>query len=123
MPRILIVEDSNDVRFIISEILRRKGFETAEASNGVQALEFLDGDSRIDLIISDVRMAKMGGLELLSELKQRFPHIPTIMLSVHTVPEWIEQARQRGAVSYLTKPFTPDQLVSAIEQHLVSAAS
>ena len=123
MPRILVVEDSSDVRFIIREILRRKGYETAEAENGVQALELLEKNSHFDLIISDVRMAKMGGLQLLSELKERFPAIPTIMLSVHTVPEWIDEAKQKGAVSYLSKPFTPDQLVAAVEQHLASVTS
>ena len=123
MPRILIVEDSSDIRFIIQEILKRKGYTTVEAENGLQALEVLERDSRIDLIISDVRMAKMNGLELLGELKERFPHIPAIILSVHTVPEWIDEAMQKGAVSYLTKPFTPDQLLSAVEQHLIRAAS
>src|SRR6185295_9093309 len=123
MPHILIVEDSADVRFIVREILRRKGYDTAEAENGIQALELLENNSRFDLIISDVRMAKMGGLQLLSELKDRFPGIPTIMLSVHTVPEWIDEAKQKGAVSYLSKPFTPDQLLFAVEQHLASVTS
>ena len=119
MPRILIVEDSQDIRFIVREILKRKGYESAEADNGLKALEILEKDSRFDLIISDIRMAKMGGLELLGELRDRFPGIPTIILSVHTVPEWIEEAMQKGAVSYLAKPFTPDQLIEAIEQHLI----
>jgi len=123
MPRILIVEDSQDIRFIIREILKRKNYQTVEAENGLQALDVLEQDSHFDLIISDLRMAKMGGLELLGELQNRFPGIPTIILSVHTVPEWIDEAMQKGAVSYLTKPFTPDQLVSAVEQHLVQAAS
>lgn len=122
MPRILIVEDSQDIRFIVREILKRKGYESAEADNGVQALEILENDSRFDLIISDIRMAKMGGLELLGELRDRFPGIPTIILSVHTVPEWIDEAMQKGAVSYLAKPFTPEQLITAIEQHLVHTA-
>lgn len=123
MPRILIVEDSQDIRFIIREILKRKGYQSVEAENGLKALEVLEGDRQFDLIISDLRMAKMGGLELLGELQSRFPGIPTIILSVHTVPEWIDEAMQKGAVSYLTKPFTPDQLVAAVEQHLIHATS
>jgi CheY-like chemotaxis protein len=122
MPRILIVEDSQDIRFIVREILQRKGYTTVEAENGLEALETLERDSQVDLIISDIRMAKMNGLELLGELKQRYPHIPAIILSVHTVPEWIDEAMQKGAVSYLIKPFTPAQLLGAVERHLIRAA-
>jgi CheY-like chemotaxis protein len=123
MPRILIVEDNRDIRFIIHEILKRNGYEAVEAENGIHALEILKDDSHFDLIISDLRMAKMTGLELLDQLRENYPGIPTIILSVHRVPEWVDEAMQKGAVTYLTKPFTPEQLVSAVNKYLLQATS
>jgi DNA-binding NtrC family response regulator len=121
MPRILVVEDSTDIRFIIREILKRNGYECVEAENGIQALDLIERDGRFDLVITDVRMAKMTGLELLGEIQQRFPSLPAIVLSVHTIPEWIEEAMQKGALTYLAKPFTPEQLMAAIEHSLISS--
>ena len=90
MPRIMIVEDSREVRLVICEILKRKGYMTVEAENGLEALELLEQESRVDLIISDLR---------------------------------IDEAMQKGAVDYLIKPFTREQLLSVVEHHLIHAVS
>lgn len=115
MPRILVVEDDDSTRNLIARILQRLGYDIEEAANGEAALEFLTQDSHYDLVISDVRMAPMDGLVLLSEVKHVYPHIPVLMTSVHGRPEWIDAAMHSGANGFLLKPFVKDQLVEAVE--------
>lgn len=115
MPRILIVEDDRNSRFLMTQILRRIGYEVEEADNGISALELLSSDQGFDLIMSDVRMAKMDGLSLLNNLKENYPKIPVMMLSVHARAEWVSEVLRRGAKAYLQKPFTKDQLVEAVQ--------
>jgi DNA-binding NtrC family response regulator len=79
------------------------------------ALDFLQTDQHFDLIMSDVRMAKMDGLSLLKNLIQHYPHIPVMLLSVHARADWVGEAMRRGASAYLQKPFTKDQLVEAVQ--------
>ncbi len=115
MPRILIVEDDRNTRLLVTQLLNRTGYAVAEADNGLSALNLLENDSDFDLILSDVRMAGMDGLELLVTVREYYPSIPVVMLSVHTRSDWVEEALQSGAVAYLKKPFTGDELLSAVQ--------
>lgn len=115
MPRILIVEDDRNTRLLVVQLLSRTGYDVAEADNGLNALKLLDNDSDFDLILSDVRMAGMDGLELLASVKQYYSSIPVLMLSVHTRSDWVEQALETGAAGYLRKPFTGDELLNAVQ--------
>jgi CheY-like chemotaxis protein len=115
MPRILVVEDDQNSRYLITQILRRSGYDIEEVDNGLSALEYLGRDQHFDLIMSDVRMSKMDGLSLLNELKKKYPTIPVMLLSVHARAEWVGEALRRGASAYLQKPFTKDQLVEAVQ--------
>jgi CheY-like chemotaxis protein len=115
MARILIVEDDRNSRFLMTQILGRIGYEVVEADNGLSALDILKRDQRFDLIMSDIRMAKMDGLSLLRNLNETYPTIPVMMLSVHARAEWVAEVLRRGATAYLQKPFTKDQLVEAVQ--------
>jgi len=118
MARVLLVEDDHNMRFLIAKILQRAGYETCEADNGRRALEILKNDDFVDLVISDFLMPEMNGLEFLELIKKQHPGIPVVMLSVHTRVDWIDEAMQKGAVAYLLKPFTREQLTTIVSDIL-----
>jgi CheY-like chemotaxis protein len=118
MSRILVVEDDDSTRNLIARILQRLGYDITEAANGQAALDLLARDPQYDLLISDVRMAPMDGLVLLAEVKNHYPDIPVLMISVHGRPEWITTAMNSGANGFLLKPFVKDQLAEAVESIL-----
>jgi CheY-like chemotaxis protein len=115
MTRILVVEDDPNTRYLIKQNLEHETYEVIEAENGVQALNILEGDANIEAILSDVNMEKMNGITLLKHLTQNYPHIPVIMLSAHGRMDWVEQAMGTGAVCYLLKPFTRQQLIDIVQ--------
>lgn len=114
MARILIAEDDFHIRFLIGKILQKVGHETYQIESGRQALEILKGVP-VDLIISDILMADIGGLQLLEQTKKHYPSIPVVMLSVHTRSDWVKDAIRKGAACYLLKPFTQEQLTTVVE--------
>ena len=121
MPRILVVDDNQDIRFIVREILKRKEYEIEEAANGLRALEALENNGHFDLILSDLRMAQMDGLQLLDQLKERGYKIPVVILTVYSSSDEPKIAIEKGAIGYLLKPFTARQLVAMVERHLAVA--
>lgn len=118
MQRILVVEDDPGTRWLVTQILGRNGYTTVEAENGLQALEVLEQDSGFCMILSDIRMAGMDGLELLNVVKSRWAEIPMVMVSVHAMVDLTHQAAEQGASGYLLKPFTQQQLLAAVNQAL-----
>lgn len=114
MARILIAEDDFHIRFLIGKILQKAGHETYQVESGRQALQVLKGVP-VDLIISDILMADIGGLQLLEETKKHYPTVPVVMLSVHTRSDWIRDTIRKGAACYLLKPFTHEQLITVVE--------
>ena len=117
MARVLLVEDDHNMRFLIAQILNRAGYQTYEADNGRRALEVLK-EYDLDLVISDFLMPEMNGLEFLELIKQQHPDIPVLMLSVHTRVDWVDAALEKGAVAYLLKPFTREQLTTIVSDIL-----
>lgn len=114
MQRILVVEDDLKTRLLIKIILQRAGYGTHEVENGHEAVKALRHSDAIDLLISDVLMPDMNGLELLEHAQRHHPHIPVIMLSAQRTYDWVQASMEKGAVSYLSKPFTQQQLVSLV---------
>lgn len=125
---ILVVEDEPGVRRLVSDILQRAGHVVRTAADGVQALALLDaeraapparGESPVALVVSDVVMPEMGGIELCAALRERRPGLPVLLMSGYP-------ASQAGApapdVPFLTKPFTPADLLAEVRA-LLDAAS
>lgn len=111
--KVLIVDDSATMRKIIMRGLRQAGVEVAdfkEAGDGNEGLAALDGDS-VDLILSDVNMPNMNGLDFLKALQEKHPDAPpVVMITTEGSEEVIKEAMSRGAKGYLKKPFTPDKI-------------
>jgi len=118
MPRVLVVEDEQNIRFLVAIVLQQKGYEVVEAESGPEALGILNQDDRFDAILSDLRMPKMDALMYIEALKREVPSIPVIIMSAHTTSAWAKEAVQQG-VACLQKPFTRQQLVDIL-QHMTS---
>jgi CheY-like chemotaxis protein len=114
MPRVLVVEDEQNIRFLVAIVLQQKGYEVVEAESGPEALEILNQDDRFDAILSDLRMPKMDALMYIEALKREVPRIPVIIMSAHTTSAWAKEAVQQG-VACLQKPFTRQQLVDILQ--------
>jgi two-component system, chemotaxis family, chemotaxis protein CheY len=115
--RILLVDDSASVRQVVGIALRREGYETVEAANGQEALKLLDGP-KLDLIISDVNMPVMNGIEFLKQVRQhptsRFT--PVVMLTTEGQDEMKQQGKAAGAKAWIVKPFNPPQLLDVVSR-------
>jgi len=115
MKDILVVDDEQQMLVAIQETLKRKGFSITTASSGMEALGKLQGKF-FQAVITDVRMPKLSGMELLREVKRLSPATPVIMLTGHgTVTDAISALKQ-GAYDYLMKPFTAQQLTSVLSK-------
>lgn len=114
--KILIVDDSITVRQQVAAALVPAGFDVAEAADGEDALTQLLGGLAVDLVICDVNMPRLGGLEMLELLRKEATTaaIPVLMLTTEGQPEYIARARALGAKGWMVKPFKSDLLVSAV---------
>jgi DNA-binding NtrC family response regulator len=119
--RILVVDDEPEVTNCLRRLLRRH-FEVEVATSGEEALEKLERFDP-DVVISDYRMAKMSGRDLLRQVRERQPDALRVLMSGWAEPQAIESSvRDRTANRVLAKPFPPDDLVSAIREFLEERA-
>jgi two-component system, NtrC family, response regulator AtoC len=115
MHRILVVDDEENIRVVLSALLTKHGYEVALAQSGTEALEKLD-DFGPDVILTDVRMPKMGGLELLAALRERGHHATVIVMSAYGSVDLALEAIKQGAYDYVGKPFKPDEIILALRK-------
>lgn len=113
--KILIVDDSRTIRQQVSFTLTKGGFEVIEAEDGNDGIAKLKATPDIALIISDVNMPNMGGLEMVESIKAdaSYSALPIIMLTTEGGSDLVERAKKAGAKGWLVKPFKPEQLVAA----------
>lgn len=110
METILIVDDEKNYPPILSAVLEEEGFETLTANSGHEALEILE-NSDIDLVLTDMKMPTMDGIELLERIKAKDPDLPVIMMTAYGTVDKAVEAMQKGAYSYILKPFDNERLV------------
>jgi DNA-binding NtrC family response regulator len=114
-PKVLVVDDDAGVRYTIREILESAGLEVAEAEDGAKALERIEADS-FQLVITDLRMPKVDGLELLRRLAGHSPAPRTILITAHGSERHAVEAMKLGAYDYFRKPFEMDELLAAVQR-------
>ena len=118
--RVLIVEDDPTLRMALVDTLETAGFEVFEAVNGKEALlQLMHHD--VEAIVSDVQMDVMDGEELLTQVRNRYPSIPFLMMTAHASIERAVSAIRDGAVDYLQKPFEAAALVSVVERMTIGS--
>ncbi|QFP75162.1 response regulator [Deinococcus sp. AJ005] len=123
MPQIFIVDDSISVRKALEITFKRHSLDSFSAISAEQALETLAGDPHFDLMMADVIMPGMSGLDLCSELRRdaRFDGRPIVLMSGNVDDNIRRQAREVGANGVLRKPFSPDELIPMVEGLLRAA--
>ncbi|MBM4305071.1 MAG: sigma-54-dependent Fis family transcriptional regulator [Deltaproteobacteria bacterium] len=117
LSRILVVDDEESIREFFQIMLKREGYEVFTASNGREGFEFLKKNP-VDLIISDIQMPEMSGLELLSKIKEFDPEMIMVMITAFGSTEIAVEAMKRGAYDYVQKPFKIDEVKIVIRQAL-----
>ncbi len=122
MKRILVVDDSFIIRSQVTATLNSEGFVTVGAVDGVEALEKLATYPDIGFIVCDVSMPRMGGMELLEQLRASKNMIDFVMLTTEAQPELVQRARALGVRGWLNKPMQRPLLLS-LARHMVGAPS
>lgn len=117
MTKVLVVDDSNSIRDMVSFTLKSAGYQTVEACDGKQGLQTAQ-TSAFDLVISDVNMPNMDGISLCQELRKlpNFKFTPILMLTTESSPEMKQRGKAAGATGWLVKPFNPDKLLATIKR-------
>ena len=119
MARILAVDDSAAMRQMVEVTLSSAGHEVLQARDGREALT-LAGKNSVDLVIADINMPEMDGIELVRELRalESYKHTPVLVLTTESSAERKMQGREAGATGWLVKPFNPDKLLATVAKVL-----
>jgi two-component system chemotaxis response regulator CheY len=122
MPRIMIVDDVSSIRQIVTKVFQDVGYQVTEAAKGEEALD-LAKIKRVHLVITDVEMPGMNGLELIKALRalKTYATTPILILARDASDGNIKKAESLGASGFIEKPFTPERLLSVVNQVLVDA--
>jgi DNA-binding NtrC family response regulator len=119
--RVLVVEDDEVLGRLLADLLRQAGLEPEHVAAGELALEHLQ-TGHFDIVLTDLRLPGLGGLDLLSQVAHRWPDVPVVVLTAHgTIPVAVEAMRQ-GAADFLLKPFDRAHLLGVLEKALAASA-
>src|SRR5437868_1095161 len=121
LPRILIVDDDSGQRSLLDSFLRSQGFNTLPVESGERALEVLR-DEEISMMISDVRMPGITGLETLRRARQQHSVLPVLLVTAYADIREAVGAMRDGAVNYLSKPIDLDELLASVQRATGMAA-
>ena len=118
MPRILVVDDNDDIRSMLELLLRREGFDVAAARDGEEALA-LFAERPADIVVTDLFMPERDGIETIVALRERYPEAKIIAMSgwqSQRGPDYLAVAREIGALATLRKPFEPRELLRVVRR-------
>jgi two-component system chemotaxis response regulator CheY len=121
MHKVMVVDDSASVRQQVGMALSQAGFEITEAVDGLDAVSKLASIPGIRMIISDVNMPRMNGLEMLEKIKAdgKHPTLPILILTTEGQPALVQRAKAAGAKGWIVKPFKAELLVAAVKKLIV----
>ncbi len=116
--RILVVDDQYSVKLLIQRVLTEAGYAVDTAANGIEAIAKLDTEPQFALIITDLSMPDVSGLDVLTAAKKRLPSVEVILITAHSSLESAVAALREGAHDYITKPFEIEELLHSVQQTL-----
>jgi len=116
--RILIVDDEEVLRDVLETVLRREGFEVLLAASGEEALNVLDGDENVDLVILDIMLPGISGIDTLRSIRVSTPSLPVIVITAFSSIDGAIEAMKHGAYHYIPKPFKNEEVVITVNKAL-----
>ena len=119
--RIMIVDDEDDLRDNLLDLLEFKGYEVVPCVTGEEALQKFD-PATLDLVLLDIQLPGMDGLMVLKEIKRKSPTLPVIMVSASSVRGVQAKVQEYGADELILKPYSQEEILRAVEQCLASRA-
>src|SRR5215510_102201 len=122
MRPVWVIDDDRSIRWVFEKALAREGIPFKTFAQATEALDALDSSGAPQVLVSDIRMPGTSGLDLLQNVKQRFPDLPVIIMTAYSDLESAVAAFQGGAFEYLPKPFDVDQAVELIRRALDESA-
>jgi two-component system chemotaxis response regulator CheY len=116
--RIMTVDDSKTMREMVSFTLKNAGYEVLEAEDGKQAVDVLFGGNKADVIITDLNMPNMNGLELIRALRAdpNYKFTPILMLTTESDDTRKTEGKAAGATGWIVKPFNPEKLIQVVQK-------
>lgn len=115
--KVLIVDDQFGIRILLNEVLHKEGYDTFQAANGVQALDIVTNHSP-DLVLLDMKIPGMDGIEILKRMKQIDADIRVIIMTAYGELDMIQEAKNLGAITHFAKPFDIDDIRKAVREHI-----
>ncbi len=110
LKKVLVVDDEENIRHMLATVLRAEGYEVTRAASAEEA-EGLLQSQQYDVMLSDIRMPRVDGLQLLDRVQQKYPDMVVVMMSAYGNVDTAIEAMKRGAYDYIAKPFKPDEVI------------
>ncbi|MEC1520600.1 response regulator [Neobacillus niacini] len=120
--KILIVDDQFGIRILLNEVFSKEGYQTFQAANGIQALDIVTKHDP-DLVLLDMKIPGMDGIEILKRMKVIDPDIRVIIMTAYGELDMIQEARDLGAITHFAKPFDIDDIRAAVRKHIPQKAN
>lgn len=119
--KILIVDDQYGIRILLNEVFQKEGYQTFQAANGFQAIDIVV-NNKPDLIVLDMKIPGMDGIEILKRVKQIDKSIKVILMTAYGELDMIQEAKKLGALMHFAKPFDIDELRQAVREQIIISA-
>ncbi|MFN2744627.1 MULTISPECIES: response regulator [Bacillus] len=115
--KILIVDDQYGIRVLLNEVFNKEGYKTFQAANGIQALDIVKKE-RPDLVLLDMKIPGMDGIEILKRMKVIDEEIRVIIMTAYGELDMIQESKELGALTHFAKPFDIDEIREAVKTYL-----
>ncbi|MBT2573042.1 sporulation initiation phosphotransferase Spo0F [Bacillus sp. ISL-51] len=115
--KILIVDDQYGIRILLNEVFNKEGYQTFQAANGIQALDIVTKE-RPDLVLLDMKIPGMDGIEILRRMKMIDDSIRVIIMTAYGELDMIQESKELGALTHFAKPFDIDEIRDAVKKYL-----
>jgi DNA-binding NtrC family response regulator len=122
-PRILVVDDDESFREVLAATLEKEGFGVMQASGGQEALEILERRGPVALIVTDIKMPRMSGYELIKKARYALPDLKIVVITAHGSIRGAVEAMRLGAVNYVTKPFDRRELAAIVRETIAAKSA
>src|ERR1043166_1070952 len=117
MTKVLVIDDDGDIFFLLKKFLERNNFEVIDFTSGKKALAWYE-ENTPDIVLCDLRLEDMSGLEVLQKMKAANPALPFLIITGYSDVKTAVEIMRHGAYDYITKPLFPDEILITIKQAL-----